>query len=256
MSTINIIQEGEGFPILLLHGFCETSAMWFPFVAPLLENHQIISADLPGFGDSPILDAITIESAAEAIIHQLDILGIEKFVVIGHSLGGYVALAIAEKYPSRIQGLGLFHSNAFADDKEARNKRDKALIFLNKHPVQKFIEPFIPSLFYEKRKEELQQAIKRAIEIGLSSKAATVKAYTHAMKNRSDRFEVWKNINVHCLFIGGMNDSRISAQISEIHIEAREKVDGYILPETAHMGMYERPTETLQMIRDYLLKVI
>jgi pimeloyl-ACP methyl ester carboxylesterase len=256
MSTINFIQRGEGYPVLLLHGFCESAEMWFPFANPLIEEYQIICPDLPGFGNSPLIDRLTIESVADVLVNQLETLEIEKFVIIGHSLGGYVALSIAEKYPDKIQGLGLFHSHAFADTEEDKHKRDKALLFLEKHPVQKFIEPFIPSLFYEKRKGELQEEIIKATSIGLQSPLESIRAYTTAMKSRSDRFEIWQKIENHCLFIGGMNDSRISPETYEAHIEAREKVDGYILTDTAHMGMYERPTETLQMIKDFLLKAV
>ncbi|MFT6826965.1 MAG: pimeloyl-ACP methyl ester carboxylesterase [Roseivirga sp.] len=255
MSTINSKNKGSGFPVVLLHGFCETAEMWTPFADSLGENYQIICPDLPGFGSSSLLENVSIESAADELMEYLLSLDIQQFVVIGHSLGGYVALAMAEKYPEIVRGLGLLNSNAFADDDDGKHKRDKALLFLKKHPVQKFIAPFIPSLFYEKRKDELSVEITRATEIGLTSKIETVRAYTLAMKNRKDRFEVWKNISTHCLFIGGMNDNRIPADICEMHIEARNHVDGYIIPETAHMAIYERPSETLQMVKDYLLKV-
>ena len=256
MPTINSITKGSGFPVVLLHGFCETAEMWFPFADALSEHYQIICPDLPGFGNSPLSEDISIESAADDLVEYLQSLDIQQFVVIGHSLGGYVALAMAEKYPEMVRGLGLLNSNAVADDEEGKHKRDKALLFLKKHPVQKFIEPFIPSLFYEKRKDALSVAIIRATKIGLNSKLETVRAYTFAMKHRKDRFEVWKNIEGHCLFIGGMNDSRIPAELCELHIEARTKIDGYIIPETAHMAIYERPSETRQMIQDYLLKVV
>lgn len=256
MPGINFIRKGEGFPVVLIHGFCETSEMWFPFAENLTSDYSIICPDLPGFGKSALIPDLTIESVAKQLIQELRRQNIDEFVVIGHSLGGYIALAMTEKYPKMIQGLGLFHSHAFADDEESKHKRDKALLFLKKHPVQKFIHPFIPSLFYEKRKEELAKEIEFATQIGLTSKLETIIAYTLAMKTRKDRFALWGNANIPCLFIGGMNDSRIPASISENHIESRPKVDGYLIPETAHMGMYERPSETLQMIQDYLLKVI
>jgi pimeloyl-ACP methyl ester carboxylesterase len=256
MHTINSINKGSGFPVVLLHGFCETAEMWFPFADSLSDNYKIICPDLPGFGNSPLSENISIESVADELVEYLQSLDIQQFVVVGHSLGGYVALAMAEKYPEMVRGLGLLNSNALADDEEGKHKRDKALLFLKKHPVQKFIEPFIPSLFYEKRKDDLSKEITRATEIGLTSKVETVRAYTLAMKHRKDRFELWKNIKGHCLFIGGMNDSRIPAHICEMHIEARTKIDGYIIPETAHMAIYERPSETIQMVKDYLLKVV
>jgi pimeloyl-ACP methyl ester carboxylesterase len=257
MPTIESTRLGKGFPVIFLHGFCETKEMWFPFVAPLAQHYCVITINLPGFGDSPLdKTEITLEEIADELADWFQSNELEKAVIIGHSLGGYVALALAERHPQLIQGLGLFHSMAYADDSESRHRRDKALLFLKKHPVEKFIVPFIPSLFYESRKEELQEEIRKSTKTGLKTPLATIIAYTLAMRERKDRFEVWKNLPCHCLFIGGMNDSRIPVSVCEQHIDQRQLVDSYILPETAHMGMFERPSATLQMIQDYLLKVI
>ncbi|MGW8122302.1 alpha/beta fold hydrolase [Roseivirga echinicomitans] len=256
MPTIKASIKGKGFPVILLHGFCENKSMWYPYAKGLKEKYQIICPDLPGFGESPLSSkAITLEAAADELAAFLLRIEVEKCVIIGHSLGGYVALALAERHPLLVQGLGLFNSTALADDEEAKHRRNKSILFLKKHPVPKFIEPFIPSLFYSKRKEELKQEIALATAVGLQSPLETIIAYTSAMKIRKDRFELWKNLPFQTLFIGGANDSRVPLEVAERHIEARTKVDGYILPETAHMAMHERPTETLQMIHDYLLKV-
>lgn len=257
MPAIKSVSLGQSSPIVFIHGFCETHAMWFPFVEPLAQDYKVICIDLPGFGTSPLTKAdLSLEDVADELAAWFKSEGLGKAVVIGHSLGGYVALALAERHPQLIQGLGLFHSMAQADDEASKHKRDKALMFLKKHPVAKFIQPFIPSLFYEPRKAELQEEIRKSTKIGLQTSLETIIAYTLAMRERKDRFDVWKNLEAHCLFIGGINDTRVPVDLAEEHIEEREAVDGYIIPETAHMGMFERPTETLQMIRDYLLKVV
>jgi len=257
MPAIKSTWAGEGFPIVFIHGFCETSAMWFPFVDPLTDEYLIICPDLPGFGESELASAeISLEEVADQLATQLQSEGIDEAIFIGHSLGGYVALALAERHPQMIRGLGLFHSHAMADSDEDKHKRDKALLFLQKHPVSKFIGPFIPSLFYEGRKEELKSEINRSIEIGLTTKLETIIAYTQAMRERKDRFDLWCRLPQQTLFIGGTHDSRIPVSFCEQHIEERDRVDGYILAETAHMGMFERPSESLQMIKDYLLKVV
>lgn len=257
MPTIKATIQGEGFPIILLHGFCENKSMWFPYATELTKHYQIICPDLPGFGESalPIKD-ITLEEVADQLAAFLSEIKVEKCVIIGHSLGGYVALAMAERHPALIQGLGLFNSTAMADNEEAKHRRNKSILFLRKHPVPKFIEPFIPSLFHSKRKDELKEEIALATSIGLQSPLEAIIAYTLAMKNRKDRFELWKSFPFQTLFIGGANDSRVPLEVAEKHIEERELVDGYILPETAHMAMHERPSETLQMIQDYLFKVL
>lgn len=257
MPAIESTHLGEGFPVIFIHGFCETKEMWFPFVEPLAQHYCVITIDLPGFGGSPLNSTeISLEKIADDLASWFQAERLQKAVFIGHSLGGYVALALAERHPQIIQGLGLFHSMAFADDSESQHKRDKAILFLKKHPVEKFIVPFIPSLFYDGRKGELQEEISKSTEVGLKTPLESIIAYTFAMRERKDRFEVWKNLPYHCLFIGGKNDSRVPVSVCEQHIDERHLVDGYMLPETAHMGMFERPSATLQMIQDYLLKVI
>lgn len=256
MPAIKSTVLGQDFPIVFIHGFCETKEMWFPFVEPLTRDYQVICVDLPGFGESPLEQPeISLETVSDMLADHLNTIGLEKVIFIGHSLGGYVALALAERHPEMIHGLGLFHSSALADTPEAKHRRDKAILFLEKHPVSKFIGPFIPSLFYEKRKEELRAEIEKSTSIGMQTPLQTIIAYTLAMRERADRFELWKSLPCHCLFIGGTNDSRVPVEVCEQHIEERDRVDGHIIPETAHMGMFERPSETLQMIGDYLLKV-
>lgn len=257
MPTINATISGSGYPVVFIHGFCETSQMWFPYVEPLIEDYQVICPDLPGFGKSSLENTeTTLEQVADALTNFLRAKGVHEAIFIGHSLGGYVSLALAEKNPEMVKGLGLFHSTAFADDDEAKHKREKAILFLQKYPVPKFIEPFIPSLFFDARREELKKEIERSTVIGLQTTAETIIAYTKAMRDRPDRFNLWKSLPGHCLFIGGSHDSRVLMADSQRHIEERDLVDGYILAATAHMGMFERPSETLQIIRDFLLKTI
>ena len=257
MPAIKSTRKGKGFPIVFIHGFCETSAMWFPYVESLTDSYEVICPNLPGFGDSELTTTdLTIEKVADQLAKQLQLENVQNAVFIGHSLGGYVALALAQRHPQMIRGLGLFHSHALADTEEDKHKRNKALLFLEKHPVEKFIGPFIPSLFYEGRKQELQAAIERSTEIGLQSPLETIIAYTLAMRERKGRFQVWCELPMRTLFIGASHDNRIPLEVCEKHIEEKDFVDGYILPETAHMGMFERPSETLLMIRDYLLKVV
>ena len=256
MPTIKSTRLGTGFPVIFLHGFCETKDMWFPFVEPLAKQYEVICPDLPGYGASLLSSkSLSLDNVADELAEHLAELGITSAAVIGHSLGGYVALSLAERHPELINGLGLFHSTAYPDSEEAKHRRDKALLFLKKHPVAKFIEPFIPSLFSESRKTELADEIAKATKIGLQTPLDTITAYTLAMRERKDLFGLWCSLPYPCLFIGGVEDSRIPVEACEAHIEARDRIDGHILRNTAHMGMYESPSECLDIVQDFLLKL-
>ncbi len=131
MSSIHSEVKGEGNPVILIHGFCETFAIWKPLVNKLAFSHKVITLDLPGFGKSPLPESpFSITDIADQVhlwLLEKNLLG---SIIIGHSLGGYVALALAEKYPDSIKGFGLMHSTAFADDEEKKHSRNKTIEFV------------------------------------------------------------------------------------------------------------------------------
>lgn len=255
MPAINFKVQGKGAAIVLIHGFCETLEMWNNIVSELAKDYRVFSIDLPGFGGSPLpKEQVSIELIAKSVADWAKEQGIDRAVFIGHSLGGYVALALAELYPDLINGIGLAHSNAYADPEEGKINRDKVVKFIERHGHEKWIETFAPSLFAKENVDHCQAAIKMVTEMGVNTQAETIIAYTLAMKDRKDRFEVWENIEDHCLFIGGTEDSRISPEISEEHIYAREKVDGHILPGIGHMGMFEDQPNFIEIVSTYLHK--
>ena len=118
--------SGNGKPVMLIHGFGEDGEIWEKQVDYLKEEFRVIVPDLPGSGRSAMIDDMRMEGLADAL-HSvaIEVLGddsgkIEKFSMIGHSMGGYVALAYAEKFISELNGLCLFHSTSFADSEEKK----------------------------------------------------------------------------------------------------------------------------------------
>jgi pimeloyl-ACP methyl ester carboxylesterase len=113
--------QGEGPALVLLHGFLEDSSIFGNLMAGLSDDFRIVTIDLPGHGQSGILGYVhTMEDMAEAVNTVLSGLQIADCMMVGHSMGGYVALAFAALYPQSLLALGLFHSSAAADS-EAKN---------------------------------------------------------------------------------------------------------------------------------------
>lgn len=255
MPAINFKVQGKGFPVVLIHGFCEHLEMWNNIVEPLSENYQVYTIDLPGFGQSPLPDQpISLELVAEMVAKWSKDQGFNQAIFIGHSLGGYVCLALAELFPELIKGIGLAHSTAFADPDEGKANRDRVIEFIRKFGHEKWIETFAPSLFARKNIAHCQKTIEMVSAMGVNTNPETIISYTQAMRDRKDRFDVWKKIEGHCLFIGGSEDTRISTEASEEHIYAREKVDGYILSGIGHMGMFEDENQFQVILENYLGK--
>lgn len=241
--------SGSGLPVILIHGFCETHEIWGSLSAELSNRYRVLCIDLPGFGSSDLpLTPSSLNVIAEKIINLLDRLTITQAVAIGHSLGGYVTLAMVEKSPALFCGFGLFHSTAYADSDEKKLSRNKVIEFVSTHGVSPFIQSFIPPLFFHQD----NPSIKRATAIGLQTKPETLIAYTAAMRDREDRTDVLKHFKKPILFIAGENDTVISVDA----VKNQAKICHYpslsILQQVAHMGMFEAESTSLAGLTAFL----
>src|SRR4051794_19226116 len=127
---------GEGPVVVLLHAFPLDRSMWLPQIDQLADQYRVIAPDLPGFGDSPLRPDASIDGFADAVAEHLDEKEITGPVVLGGlSMGGYVALAFARKYPQRLRALVLADTKAEADDATAKGNRDKMIAFASSHPA-------------------------------------------------------------------------------------------------------------------------
>jgi pimeloyl-ACP methyl ester carboxylesterase len=253
MSQLSYNDNGAGNILVLLHGFCESKAVWKDFEPSLSKKFRVICPDLPGFGESPLNKTnISIEYYAEVIHDLLKELNISKCTLIGHSLGGYVALAFAEKYPSLLNGLGLFQSTAFPDSEEKKEGRNKTIKFLEKHGVKMFAESFVAPLFYQQNREKLQKDIDFMTSIATGSSLNGVIEATKAMRDRKDRIHVLKNINVPVLFIAGQEDTVIPLEKTLEQCALPNDSHVHFLSGTGHMGMFERKKETIKIVEGFI----
>src|SRR5258708_17986310 len=143
---------GKGKPVILLHGFAEDGNIWNYQFKKLKENFFVIVPDLPGSDLSETLEGkILIEDYADVIkaIADRELLNEtqNQFTLIGHSMGGYITLAFAEKYPDLLNGFGLFHSTAYADDDAKKEIRRKGIEFIKNNGVDLFIKNTVANLF-------------------------------------------------------------------------------------------------------------
>ena len=201
---------GQGDTILLIHGFLENSTMWNPLIDILKYTNRIITVDLLGHGQTDCLSYIhTMEDNADMIHALITQLNIKNFKVIGHSLGGYVALAYAEKHPEFINGLCLMNSTPFADSQLRYDTRTRAIKAAKKN-FESLISLSIYNLFYEKNRklfnEDIEALKKEALKTPLQGYIAT----QEGMKLRKDRTGVLKQLKCNKLIIAGKNDPILS----------------------------------------------
>ena len=246
-------QSGQGPSVLFIHGFCENKDLWRAFEKHLSAEYQTIAVDLPGFGESRDNEHYqSMEEMAREVEILLRELQIGRCVVIGHSLGGYVALALADLYPELINGLCLFHSTAYADSEEKKRTRDKTALFIEKNGLEPFLETFIPAVFYAGRKEELGSAMEAYLEMTRQTPVTTAVAVTKAMRDRPERSHVLIEAKYPVMFIAGKDDTAIPLESSREQFFLPSNGTVHLLARTAHMGMFERPEETLMIVENFL----
>ncbi|TDQ17145.1 pimeloyl-ACP methyl ester carboxylesterase [Algoriphagus boseongensis] len=250
MSLLNFFEKGKGQPLVLIHGFCETSRMWDEFAEELSQDFRVICPDLPGCGDSPIeKHHISLEEVAVILEDWMEENAIQNPIVIGHSLGGYVTLALLELMGSKLKGVVLFHSTAFADDVDKKEMRNRTITFLKKNGVEKFVTSFVPPLFPESKREELSKEIDSAIQEAKRCSLEGLIAFSGAMRDRKERLDVLKTFSGPKLLIAGTEDGAVKIQSSRAQKDA---FTNYVeLEGVGHMGMVESKKETLEIVRDF-----
>lgn len=204
-----------------------------------MRSIHVISVDLPGHGLSDCFgDVHTMDFMADAVKAVLEDAGVEQCVMVGHSMGGYVALAFAERYPYLLRGLGLVNSHGFADTPESLLKREDAceLIRINRAG---YIIDFISNLFDKSKRQNMGQELKDLQEDCLDTSAEGAIAAQKGMASRPSRLKVLASIEVPILFVIGKEDPRIPVEeaLSQT-IEARH-AEILLLSDVGHMAHLE-----------------
>jgi pimeloyl-ACP methyl ester carboxylesterase len=245
--------RGSGLPVLLVHGFTEDRSIWNPLISGMEGKYRWLIPDLPGSGDSPFNKNLhTLADLAEALQAILQEEGIRQAVLIGHSMGGYISLAFAEKYPGLLKGLGLFHSTAYADREEKKEARKKSMAFIRNHGSALYVEQSLPGLFSERFKKQHPEKIREQIERHANFDPASLVQYLEMMMNRKDNTRILKDMEIPALFIMGEEDpaAPLKDVLEQCHLPRISYI--HILAETAHMGMLENTNLCNSFVDRYL----
>jgi len=246
-AKIRYSDEGNGRAIVLLHGFPENLEVWEEFSAKLAKGFRVIAIDLPGLGESENIGYVhTMELMAQCVHAVMQQLKLRRYVIVGHSMGGYVGMAFAELFPENLRGLCLFHSSAFADSDEKKLDRDKASEVAKKHRVQ-FLKTFAANLFADPKDPN----IKKLQQLTAHTHARGIVASLQGMKLRPSREIVLKFAPYTVLFILGKKDKIIDWEKMMPQTEIPPHKEVLLLEDAAHMGFYEAPKETLRAVRHF-----
>ena len=205
-SEIFYTDEGQGDAVVLLHGFLENSSMWQSIIPHLKTTHRIICVDLLGHGQTKCIGYIhSMEAMADAVKAVLDELKIQSFTIIGHSMGGYVALALTENYQSYVKGLCLMNSTALEDNDERKLNRDRAIEAV-KNNYKTFVSLSINNLFAPHNRERYTKDIELVKQEALKTPLQGIIAALEGMKRRPNREFLLQHTNFKKMLIIGRND--------------------------------------------------
>lgn len=248
-TTVSYYEEGKGEPIVLIHGFCGSKDYWQKVIPALAKEYRVIAVDLPGHGDSDLPSGdFSIEKMGEMIAGALQELDVENASVLGHSLGGYVTLALADIYEDKLAKFALVHSTANPDTEEGKKGRDIAAGKIEAEGIESFVDGLVPNLFApgEEHKVELQQAK----EIGYGTNPEGAKTALRAMKQRPDRNHVIKHTELPVLIVAGEKDQIVPPEKS-FTVE-RPNIKQALIKGVGHMSMYEAPEKLIKEIKGFL----
>lgn len=247
--NITFTDSGKGNVIVLIHGFLENSTMWKTIIPILEKKNRIITIDLLGHGKTENIGYIhSMKDQAKMIKSVLNHLKLRKYHLIGHSLGGYIALAFTELYLNNIKGICLMNSTAKSDSKERKLNRERAITMVKSNKTS-FIKMAIPNLFTSKSKGVYSKEIELIKQEALKTSTQGVIASLEGMKNRKDRTEILKNDDLKKMLIIGKEDPLLNQK--ELHQQVKNTNTTVIEFSNGHMSHIENREELIAIILNF-----
>ncbi len=242
----------SGPAVMLIHGFTETAAMWKPLINVLKEKYFLFLPDLLGHYKSGLTgDVLTMEEQAEMLARLMTMQGIEKVHLIGHSMGGYISLALAELYPEKVQSITLLNSHPYADpaDKIEGRRKGVQAVLQDKYA---YLSQTIPGFFAAYNREKFSGEIDKLIRKAMKMPARGIAGALRGMMTRKDRSSLFfHQKNYASAWIISKDDPLIDPGFFQREAE-KDKELYFKIIEGGHMSYIENPSEMIKVISDFL----
>lgn len=254
-TPVHLCDSGSGERcVVLLHGYLESMLVWDDFVPLLYKHLRVVTLDLPGHGISVINgECHTMEFLADTVADAMAALGIERYTVVGHSMGGYVALALCERYPERLDGVVLLSStpNPDTEEKVEHRRREIELVRSGKKEMLARVAP--AAGFAESNRRRMADAIADLTEQVAVTEEEGIIALLNGMIARSDRNAMLQQSPVRQLFILGCKDNYIPQEAAEAMVARHPQAQVVWLAESGHMGFLEEGEACARALLDFCL---
>ena len=249
-TIISFSDIGKGTAVVLIHGLLENATMWHDITPQLLQKNRVITIDLLGHGNSDCLGYIhSMELFSESVNAVLKHLRIRKYILVGHSMGGYVALALAEKYPEKIKGLCLMNSTSNEDDTERKALRKRANTMVQTNFNNMIRMSFI-NLFEPKSKTVYKNEVAHALSEALKTSIQGYIAAQEGMRIRPNRNHIMLEGSFKKLMIIGEKDPVLTCQKS-LQEAQKTNTETVVFP-NGHMSHIENKDELITTLQIFV----
>ncbi len=253
MNNLLHQEQGNGAAVVLIHGFPGSAEYWGILLPRLAADYRIFTPDLPGHGGSPIAEGVaSIDAYADAVASWMRRIGIENAPVLGHSMGGYTALALLDRHPDIVSAIGLIHSTPYADSEEARENRLRSIARIREEGMRAFVDDMIPKLFAPQHLTAMSEHIATVKAIGHRNSAEGAIYALEAMRSRPERLQLLQQARIPVLLVAGEEDQIIPPE--RTHVVQGNQVTSVTLPACGHMSMYEQPEKLAEAIANFVTK--
>ena len=253
-ATVRYAWAGVGSRVVvLLHGYGESIEVWDDVAGALGKSYKVLRVDLPGSGVSDWggREVIDIDWSAEVVAGVMEKLGIEKAAVVGHSMGGYVAVALAELFPERVERLVLLHSSPEADSDERRAQRDREIALVEQGKKELLVSMNVGRSFAPQNKKRCAEAIDELDEQLMLTPDEALLATLKGMNRRADRSAWFASTDVPRLMVFGSFDWYIPTEAAQAMAEKYPAAQTVRLDNSGHMGFIEERARVLELLEHF-----
>ena len=245
-------EHGSGPCVVLIHGFLEGTWMWKDIIPIISKRNRVVAIDLPGHGKSDNIGYVhQMDEMAECVQSIVHALGIRRVTLIGHSMGGYVALAFAELYPDQVRKLVLYQSTARDDSPIKKKHRTRAMRLIQTNH-KSFIRNSIPMLFRPKNRAIFREQINQLKAEALKTSRQGVIAALTGMRDRPNREIILKFAPYPVDIIASDYDPRIPLEESIYLSELSENVNLVLIKDAGHISYIEALDDTIQAFKQVM----
>lgn len=260
-ATINglithYVEHGHGTPVVFIHGFPFSHRMWEPQLLALPDYFRRVAYDVRGHGESDLGDGqYSIEFFVDDLFGLLDHLGLEKAVVCGLSMGGYIALRAVEREPERFLGLVLGDTRSAADDNKAKVQRARSMQDVRQNGVAQFADAFVKKIFAPATLQNNTSLVDMIRDVISLNSPRGIAGTLLALAARTDTTEALAQIPVPTLIMVGEHDELTPVQDSRSMEQKITNVEMHVVPDAAHLSNLENPNFFNEKLAAFLHRI-